>query len=82
MWDDFLRQLKQLPPAGWNVLLASVAILTGFLFKGIATLALHLYSKTKPQLFSVPNNIKQVKQTSYLVFTIGYFKPCTSVNGA
>ncbi|WP_018616322.1 mechanosensitive ion channel family protein [Segetibacter koreensis] len=46
MWSDFLQQLKQLPPAGWNVLLALVAVLTGFIFKGVATLILHLYSKT------------------------------------
>src|SRR6059058_2044794 len=46
MWEDFLRQLKQLPDAVWNVVLAAAAILTGFLFKGIATLILRLYSKT------------------------------------
>ena len=46
MWDNLLRQLKQLPPAGWNLLLASAAVLTGLLFKGIVTMALRLYSKT------------------------------------
>src|SRR3954452_5855259 len=46
MWHQFLRQLQQLPPGGWNALLAAAAVLSGFLFKGIATLIIHLYSKT------------------------------------
>ena len=45
MWNDLLRQLKQLPPAGWNLLLVTGALLTGFVFKGIITFLLHLYSK-------------------------------------
>lgn len=46
MWNDFLGQIKQLPAVAWNTLLTLVALLTGLLFKGIATLVLHLYSKT------------------------------------
>lgn len=45
MWNNLLRQLKQLPPVGWNLLLLSGALLTGILFKGIVALLLHLYSK-------------------------------------
>ncbi len=45
MLNDLLRQLKQLPPLGWNILLLIMAVLTGFLFKGIANLFLHFYSK-------------------------------------
>lgn len=44
MWNDLLRQLKQLTPAGWNFLLFCGALLTGFLFKGIAALLLHFNS--------------------------------------
>jgi small-conductance mechanosensitive channel len=46
MWNDLIQQLKQLPPIGWNLLLAALAVLTGLLFQGIATMLLHLYSKT------------------------------------
>lgn len=46
MWNDLLRQLKQLPPTGWNLLLLAAALLTGLVFKAIATFLLHLYSKT------------------------------------
>lgn len=46
MWNDFLRQLRQLPSAGWNLLLAAGALLSGFLFKVIAAATLRLYSKT------------------------------------
>lgn len=44
MWDDLLRQLKLLPPLGWNLLLAAGALLTGFFFKVVTTLLLRLYS--------------------------------------
>ncbi len=47
MWDDLLRQFKQLPSWGWNLLLTGGALLTGFLFKAITALLLHLYSKKK-----------------------------------
>ena len=46
MWNDLLRQLKQLSPAGWNLLLAAGALLTGFVFKAVSVLLLYLYSKT------------------------------------
>lgn len=45
MPDDILQQLRQLPSWGLNLLLAAAALLTGFLFKAITTLLLHLYSK-------------------------------------
>lgn len=45
MWDNILHQFKQLPSLGWNLLLAAAALLTGFVFKVITTLLLHLYSK-------------------------------------
>jgi small-conductance mechanosensitive channel len=45
MWYEILRQLKQLPPWGLNLLLAAGALLTGFFFKAVTTLLMHLYSK-------------------------------------
>lgn len=45
MWEELLRQLKQLPSWGWNVILMAAAVLTGFLFKAITRLLLHLYTK-------------------------------------
>ncbi len=74
MWNDFLRQLKQLTPAGWNFLLACAALLTGFLFKGIAALLLHVYRGTKPgySLFR--------SAVSRLVNPLTLFLPLISLN--
>jgi small-conductance mechanosensitive channel len=47
MWDELLRQLKQLPSWGWNLLLAVGALLIGFFFKSLTTALLHFYSKKK-----------------------------------
>src|SRR4051812_11667832 len=46
MWDSLIRALKELPPLGWNLVLATAALLTGLLFKGIVKLILGTYSKT------------------------------------
>jgi small-conductance mechanosensitive channel len=46
MLDDLIRQLKQLPPFGWNLLLAAVAVLTGFLFQAIVHLILKIYTRS------------------------------------
>jgi small-conductance mechanosensitive channel len=40
MWNNLLDQLKHLPPFGVNLLLAVIALLTGLLFKGVASLLL------------------------------------------
>lgn len=45
MWNDLLEHLKELPPLGWNLLLISAALLTGFVVKALATFLLHSYSK-------------------------------------
>jgi len=45
MWDSLIRALKELPPLGWNLVLATAALLTGLLFKGIVKLFLGNYSK-------------------------------------
>src|SRR3954466_14783514 len=45
MWDSLIKALKELPPLGWNLVLATAALLTGLLFKGIVKLLLGTYSK-------------------------------------
>src|SRR4051812_11460988 len=45
MLEDLLPQFKHLPALGWNLFLAGVAILTGFLFQGIVHILLKLYAK-------------------------------------
>lgn len=45
MWDDLLRQLKQLPSWGWNLILTTGAVFTGILFQLSTTLLLQIYSK-------------------------------------
>lgn len=47
MFDNLLKEFRELPPVGWNLVLSGVAILTGLIFKGIAGLLLRIYSKTK-----------------------------------
>lgn len=46
MWNNLLERIQQLPYYVYNTLLALLAILSGLLFKGIASLILRLYSKT------------------------------------
>lgn len=74
MWNDLLRQLKQLPPAGWNFLLLAAALLTGFLFKALATLLLHLYSKTNLKYSLFRSAINRLKHP------LTWFMPLITLN--
>jgi small-conductance mechanosensitive channel len=56
MWNSVTSQLKQLPPLGLNLLLSTAAILTGLLFKGLATLLLRINAK-KGNQFSLFRSI-------------------------
>jgi len=47
MWDRLMNAFKELPPFGWNLILATAAFLTGLLFKWIVNLLLRLYSKSE-----------------------------------
>ncbi len=46
MFDNLIDNLQRLPGYVWNLILAAFAILTGLVFKGLATILLKLYSKT------------------------------------
>lgn len=74
MWNDLLRQLKQLPPAGWNVLLVSAALLTGFVFKAAATSLLQLYSKTNHNYSLFRSSVKRLKNP------LTWFLPLIALN--
>jgi small-conductance mechanosensitive channel len=45
MWENLYNQLHALPYYFFNTILALAAILSGLLFKGMASLVLHYYSK-------------------------------------
>jgi len=45
MFEDILRKLEQLPPFGWNILLAAAAVLTGFLFQSLVHILLRVYAR-------------------------------------
>lgn len=70
MWNDLLRQLKQLPPAGWNLLLAAAALLTGLIFKAVSTSLLYLYSKTNVGYSLFRNVISRLNNTLTWFFPI------------
>jgi len=46
MFDNIINEIQKLPPYLGNLLLAAIAILSGLIVKGIATLILKQYSKT------------------------------------
>ncbi|WP_207497074.1 mechanosensitive ion channel family protein [Aridibaculum aurantiacum] len=45
MWKQLIDQIDSLPPYALNLVLALAAILTGLIFKGIATIILRIYSR-------------------------------------
>lgn len=46
MWENLLRELNELPTYASNIILASAALLSGLIFKVMATLLLRMYSKS------------------------------------
>lgn len=77
MWNDLLHQLQQLSTAGWNLLLITGALVTGFIFKAFSALLMRLYSK-----YSKPNADYSLFKTSVsrLHNPLTWFLPLIALN--
>lgn len=82
MWNDIYTELKELPPYAWNLVLTIAAVLTGLIFKGIATLILRLYSKNNLDFSLLRSILKRLNKplTWFLpLFTFDLALPLMSI---
>lgn len=83
MWNDLIKQLKELPAAGWNLLLISAALLTGFIFKGVSTFLSRSYAKNSSDysvLKSVSTRLNNPLTWFLPVITLEFVIPFLEIN--
>ena len=74
MLENLIRSLKELPPIGWNLVLAVGALLTGLIFKAIVKLLLSFYSKSTVNFSLFKSAISQLNKP------FSWFLPLLTLN--